>query len=197
MIHDIKNLSNYIVVVYHIHRTAGKYSSKSVLRRSKGSCVPMFWKPHRSTCGAKMLWLRWGTLPGLSSLWPNSIIKCPKHLGSALQSKSTLNMHSGAMSRMGMFQELLRRQPLQARLYTHSTTINSYPVYKLYRETTCQAGHVENKDLSSWKSHGTVSSLWTELGGRNLVWNLHTWLWIPATHMDLPISPVLSQSSPS
>lgn len=69
------------------------------------------------------------------------------------------NMRSGAISRMGMFQELLRRQPLQARLDTHSTTINSYPVYKLYRETTCQAGHVENKDLSSWKSHGTVSSL--------------------------------------
>lgn len=49
---------------------------------------------------------------------PNSTTKCPKHLGSAVQSKSTLTC-TVSHEQGGHDQELLRRQPLKARLDTH------------------------------------------------------------------------------
>lgn len=146
-----------------------------------------------------MLWLCWGTLPGLSSLTKLNH-QIPKQLGSALQSKGTLTCTVEPWAGWARSRSYLEGSPWkQGSTLTQQPSTLTQCTSSTDRQTICQTGYVENKDLSSWKSHGTVSSLRTELGGRNLVLESpHLTLnSCPATHMDMPISPVLSQSSPS
>lgn len=127
---------------------------------------------------------RCGTLPGLSSL-PNSTTKCPKHLGSAVQSKSTLTCRVG----------MIRRQPLEARLDTHWTIISSHPVYKWYR----LAAPMPNR---SHEQQGPVllevtsenRGKWLDLGLESPRLVLDS---CPATHMAMPISPALKPKNTS
>lgn len=98
-----------------------------------------------------------GALPGLSSLRPYSSTKCPNMWKVLCRASALQKAQWRAMCRMVMFPELLRRQPLGTQLDTHRTIMNSHPVSKSFRQTTCQAGHMENRDLSSQKSHGSIS----------------------------------------
>ena len=75
-----------------------------------------------------------------------------KHVESALQSKCTLESTVESHVQDGHVSRAAQKD-------THRTIMNSHPVSKWFRQSTCQAGHMENRGLSSQKSHGRISYL--------------------------------------